>query len=218
MTGAAKGMAASTAGFLSRRGLLASAGGGAATTWAVRPVEGPCVGSIGEADRPASYEELYRLHHARVVRLCRLLLRDAAEAEDTAQEVFTTLFRVHATETRAMAWGPWLTRVAVNACHHRHRSRRWTWWRLGGEELDESRTADGAASPEDDAVSAEDRRRLQAAFLRLSQRQREIFVLRHVEGWSTQEVADGLGVSAGTVKLHLFRANRAFRKALGDRS
>ena len=176
------------------------------------------MGSVGEAGRPVGYEELYRLHHARIVRLCRLLLRDETEAEDVAQEVFATLFRVHATETREMVWGAWLTRVAVNACHHQRRSRWWTWWRVGGEELDESHVPGGLVSPEEAAISGEDRRRLQAAFLRLSQRQREIFVLRHVEGWSTQEVADGLGVSAGTVKLHLFRANRAFRKALGERS
>ena len=41
-------------------------------------------------------------------------------------------------------------------------------------------------------------------------------MLRHVEGWSTQEVADALGVETGSVKRHLFRAVRRLRVSLGE--
>jgi RNA polymerase sigma-70 factor (ECF subfamily) len=47
----------------------------------------------------------------------------------------------------------------------------------------------------------------------LSARQREVFVLREIEGWSTEEVASTLGVSDGTVKRHLFRALLHLRRA-----
>ena len=55
-------------------------------------------------------------------------------------------------------------------------------------------------------------------FEQLAPRQREVFVLRHVEGWSTREVADAIGVETGSVKRHLFRAIRHLRTALGEES
>ena len=73
-------------------------------------------------DAQAPYEQLYQLHYPRVVRLCRVLLADAHEADDVAQEVFLRLWQALQTETRAVAWPPWLTRVTVNACRDRRRS------------------------------------------------------------------------------------------------
>lgn len=162
------------------------------------------------------YRELYRTHHARVYRLCRLLLADADEAEDVAQEVFMALLKEWQAPERPMVWGAWLTRVAVNACHRRRRSRWWQWRRATPEEFEEADFPSPRATPESDAVDGETRRRLLDVYRRLSQRQREVFVLRHVEGWASQDVAVTLGLSDGTVKRHLFRATQAFRKAMRE--
>jgi RNA polymerase sigma factor (sigma-70 family) len=78
---------------------------------------------VGEEQ--ARYDELYRAHHARIVRLCRLLLKDAQEAEEAAQEVFLKLVQASKVQNPSSAWAAWLTRVAVNACRDRQRS----WWR-----------------------------------------------------------------------------------------
>jgi RNA polymerase sigma-70 factor (ECF subfamily) len=162
------------------------------------------------------YDGLYRLHGARVRRLCRLLLLDADEADDVTQEVFLKLFREHRDGGRTIAWGPWLTRVAVNACRDRRRSRWWRWWRAAGDEIDVEGLPGRRPSPEDEAVSAEQRAHIWRAFEHLPLRQREVFALRHVDGWSTEETADFLGVDAGTVKQHLFRAIRRLRGALQE--
>src|SRR5262245_47872583 len=61
------------------------------------------------ADDPADYEQLYAKHHARVLRLCRLLLSDPHEADDVTQDVFLKLFHTHRLDDRTIAWGPWLT-------------------------------------------------------------------------------------------------------------
>jgi RNA polymerase sigma-70 factor, ECF subfamily len=171
-------------------------------------------------DEQASYEQLYLLHYRRVVRLCRLLLADSHEAEDVAQEVFVKLLQASKTETRAMAWEPWLTRVTVNACRDRRRSGWWKRWRAP------SHTAEADAlsvleypspgpTPEEEALSRETRGRIWRAFRELPSRQQEVFVLRYLEGWSTDAVADALGLSAGTVKQHLFRAVHRLRAVLG---
>jgi RNA polymerase sigma-70 factor (ECF subfamily) len=62
-------------------------------------------------------------------------------------------------------------------------------------------------------VARETRQRIWRAFRELSDRQREVFVLRHLEGWSTEGVASALGIRAGSVKRHLFRAIRHLRAA-----
>jgi RNA polymerase sigma factor (sigma-70 family) len=128
----------------------------------------------------AHYEQLYRLHYPRVMRLCRLLLADAHEAEDVAQEVFIKLWQASQTETRAMAWEPWLTRVTVNACRDRRRSGWWKWWRAPRH------TADGAfpavldcpswgPTPEEDALTREGAARIWKAFRELPARQASIW-------------------------------------------
>jgi RNA polymerase sigma-70 factor (ECF subfamily) len=177
--------------------------------------EDECVKAV--ADTPADYEQLYRAHHARVLRLCRLLLADRHEADDVTQEIFLRLFRTYATEDRAIRWGPWLTRVAVNACRDRRRSGWWKWWRVHHQEFVEADLPAGAPSPEQAALSNEVRRHVWRAFRELSARQQEVFVLRQLEGWSTDAVAETLGVSPGSIKRHLYRAVHHMRTALRGR-
>jgi len=172
--------------------------------------------AVAVANPHEEYEALYRQHGPRVRRLCRLVLLDADEAEDVAQEVFLKLLREHRDGNGSIAWGPWLTRVAVNACRDRRRSRWWGWWRASGEEPAVDSVAARRATPEDETLDAEHRARIWTAFRRLPLRQREVFALRHVEEWSTEDTARILGVETGTVKRHLFRAVRHLRGALGD--
>jgi RNA polymerase sigma-70 factor (ECF subfamily) len=169
---------------------------------------------------PARYEELYRLHYLRVVRLCRLLLADPHEAEDVAQEVFVKLLQASKTETRAMAWEPWLTRVTVNACRDRRRSGWWKWWRAPWHTADADVPSvldhpSPGPTPEEEALSREVRGRIWQVFRELPSRQQEVFALRYLEGWSTDAVAEALGLSVGSVKQHLFRAVHRLRAVIG---
>jgi RNA polymerase sigma-70 factor (ECF subfamily) len=169
------------------------------------------------ADDRSDYDELFRTHHARVVRLCRLLLSDPDEADDVTQEVFLKLFQACEPRDREIAWGPWLTRVAVNACRDRRRSGWWKWWRERHEEFVETKLPSATLSPEQQTLSDETRRGIWRCFRQLSARQQEVFALRQLEGWSTEEVAQTLGVSPGSVKRHLYRAVHHMRTALGGR-
>lgn len=171
-------------------------------------------------DEQDSYEQLFRLHYPRVMRLGRLLLADPHEAEDVAQEVFMKLLQALKTETRAMAWEPWLTRVTVNACRDRRRSGWRKWWGVPRHmaEVDAPSILDlpsHGPTPEEEALNQEVRRHIWQAFRKLPARQQEVFLLRYLEGWSTDAVADALGLSSGSVKQHLFRAVRRLRTVIG---
>ncbi len=164
----------------------------------------------------AECEALYREHAARVTRLARLLLDDGQEAQDVAQEVFLKLLRAYPVVDRPMRWGPWLAKVTVNACRDRRRSGWWRWWRGRHQPVEDVEIIDRAPSPEGAALDAETRERIGRVFRQLPARQREAVTLRYVEGCSTREVADALGVTTGSVKRHLFRAVQRLRAALGE--
>jgi RNA polymerase sigma-70 factor (ECF subfamily) len=175
------------------------------------------------ADEQTPYEQLYHEHYARVMRLCRLLLEDPHEAQDVAQDVFLKLLQAHHTETRTMAWGPWLTRVAVNACRDRRRSGWWKWWRAPralpqGDDIPAMARLGQGPTPEEEALSREVRERIWLAFRELPPRQQEIFVLRYLEGWAVGAIAEALELSAGSVKQHLFRAVHRLRRTIGGKS
>ena len=169
-------------------------------------------------DDEIPYEELYKAHYPRVKRLCRLLLRDSFEAEEVQQEVFLKMFRHYQTQNKPADWESWLTRVTVNACHDRRRSAWWKWRRSSNGEYRETEYQSVGRTPEQEVLGREELNRIWRSFRELSPRQQEVFALRHLEGWSTEEVAKILGLSSGSVKRHLFRAVCHLRKALGDHS
>ena len=188
----------------------------------------PLSGALRERDLVAScrtgdaeaFARLVQLHEAMVVNLAGRLLGNVEEARDVAQEVFVKLLQASKTETRPIAWEPWLTRVTLNACRDRRRSGWWKWRRAprpsaGAEDLSVLDHPSPEPTPEEEALSREARRRIWQAFRELPSRQQEVFALRYVEGWSTEAVADALGLNTGSVKQHLFRAVHRLRAVIG---
>ena len=170
---------------------------------------------VAERVAEPSYDELYAEHRARVTRLARTLLRDPHEAQEVEQEVFLKVFHQLQSGAPRMHWSGWIVRVTVNACRDRRRSGWWRLWRDASDELDEASLASAGRTPEEAALGDEVQRRIWQAFERLPARQREVFLLRQVEGFSTEETADLLGVQVGSVKRHLYRALLRLRAATG---
>jgi RNA polymerase sigma factor (sigma-70 family) len=163
-----------------------------------------------------SQDTLVAAHYGRLRRLCRLLLGDPQEAEDVVQDVFLKAHEAEQLGRPPLNWSGWLTRVAVNACRDRRRAGGWMRFRLRGTSLDDVSLVSETAGPSEALVSEETRRRIWAAFRELPRRQQEVFVLRYIDEQSTPDVAQTLGLSAGSVKRHLFRAVRHMRRTLGD--
>ena len=120
----------------------------------------------------------------------------------------------------------WFTRILVNVCLDRVRSRaRRNRWIVpaghgGGDsgpraELERRPTLD--PSPETTLLRAERRAELLAAVDRLPERQRAVVILSRFEGHANRDVAAMLDLSEATVRVHLFRAVRSLRRILGGR-
>src|SRR5579883_2115730 len=153
---------------------------------------------------PNNWEQVYREHHPRVSRLCHMMLSDAHEAEETAQEVFVKALEHYRGDGAPDNWAAWLTRVAANACHDRRRSGWWRWWFRRVDEFRETEHSGIGTDAERQTQRREQSRIIWSEFRRLPERQRQAFLLRYVEGYTTSQVAEMLEIDSGTVKRHLF--------------
>jgi len=158
----------------------------------------------------------------RIFLLCRRMLQDAEDADSATQDTFLKAWQaLKRPESKELDdAGKWLTRIAVNTCLDRLRSRRWQFWRKRPNPNEETTILGLACAPEPDA---EDRVfakqiviRLDRALDKLSLRQRAAFTLRHHEDRSLAEIAEILQLDIGTVKVHLFRAVEKLREELHD--
>jgi RNA polymerase sigma-70 factor (ECF subfamily) len=181
----------------------------------VAPSDGDLVRLMAEGDRDA-LAPLMERHYRRLYRVALAYVRNADDAQDVLQETFVKAFRHAARWNGSAEVGRWLTRIAVNQSIDRYRRERRR--RASIEPLEEGdhdeRVADADPSPERRVASAETVARIDAALRALPQRQRAVFVLRHYEDMSLEEIGRTLGLRLGTVKSSLHRAVHGLRQRL----
>lgn len=166
----------------------------------------------------ALFEILMRRHNERIYRAARAILRDDAEAEDVVQQAYVNAY-AHLRQFDGRArFATWLTRIAVNEALARAR-RRGRYQVFDEEKAGETQmTRPGSVSPERQAFAQELGSLLEAAVDSLPDGQREVFMLRDVEGLSTVETAACLNLSDDVVKTRLSRARAALRRKLFERA
>lgn len=155
----------------------------------------------------AAVTGLFLHHHRRLVGLAVLLVGDREAAEDVVQDAFESLYRHWGRLRDPQAAVTYLNRSVVNGSRSKLR-RRVT---ERGYLLPE---AGLVPSAESNGVDQGERRDLVAAVLELPRRQREVVVLRYFLDLSEAQIAEWLGVSAGSVKRHAFRATAALKKQM----
>lgn len=150
---------------------------------------------------------LYRAHHRDLVRLATLLVDDQGSAEEAVQDAYVALARRGAAGVDDP--GAYLRTAVLNNARSALRKRRVRRRHLRSVERDRSAPgADQAVLLDDDA------RRVLAALDQLSERQREVLVLRYWADLSEAEIAASLGISAGSVKTHAHRGTAALAQIL----
>jgi RNA polymerase sigma-70 factor (ECF subfamily) len=175
-------------------------------------VDRDLVEAAQNGDREA-YVDLIRVRSDRLFAVAQRILRDIDRAEDALQDTLVIAWRDLRGLRDPERFDAWLQRVLVHVCiAQASRDRR---LRSNLQVL----PYDGPAAP-DELLSIADRDLLERGFRRLQPDQRAILVLHHYLGFAPTEIANTLGIPAGTARSRLHNAHRAMRAALeaDDRS
>ncbi len=179
------------------------------------------VAVAGKATPVANFTGWMMSEQRRVFLICRRMLNDPDEADSTTQDVFFKAYKALQTQQECVDDPTrWVTRIAVNACLDKLRSKRWQFWRKRPEAEAEERilsmTPSSSPDAEDRVLAGEIGFRIEAALGKLSGRQRAVFMLRHYEDLRLEEIGTTLGLDVGTVKAHMARAVAKLRVELKD--
>jgi RNA polymerase sigma-70 factor (ECF subfamily) len=162
------------------------------------------------------FELLMRRYNQRLFRVARVVVDDDAEAEDVVQDAWVRAYEHLAGFRGEARLSTWLTRIALHEAWSRLRRRRRHVALLPDEES-AAPVADERPGPEQRAAARELRTALETAVAQLPPAARTAFLLRDVEGLSTEETAELLELSPGAVKVRLHRARARLRAEIDRR-
>ena len=171
------------------------------------------------AGETALFEVLMRRHNEQVYRAARAVLRDDREAEDVVQEAYVNAYAHLAQFDGRAKFSTWLTKIAVYEAFARAR-RRGRYELVEETALEKLMTLMTPASPPDPERMAFGRELgalIESAVDGLGDGYREVFMLRQVQGLSTAETAEALGVSEDVVKTRFSRARHTLQNDLLSR-
>ncbi|GAC1417241.1 MAG: RNA polymerase sigma factor RpoE [Acidobacteriaceae bacterium] len=181
-----------------------------------------------KAGSEQAFAQLIAQYHQPIYSLIVRSLQNPSDASDVTQEVFLKVFRSIRGFHGDASLRTWLYRIAV---HEASNQRRW-WTRhrrqevtidssMAGDDGDNEQLslaatlADRGSSPFDHAAQRQLRERVEAALREVPEAFRTVVVLREIEGFTYEEIAEILQTNLGTVKSRLTRGRAALRGLLG---
>lgn len=173
-----------------------------------------------KAGEVAAFEELVKRYDRNVFRIAQHITQNREDAEDVVQDAFLKAYSNLAQFQGQSKFYTWLVRIAVNEALMKLRRRRPERMVSLDEEVkteDDSlprEVADWSPNPEQQYTQAELRDILTRTIQGLPASFRTVFVLRDVEGLSTEETAEALDLSVPAVKSRLLRARLQLRERL----
>jgi RNA polymerase sigma-70 factor (ECF subfamily) len=163
----------------------------------------------------AAFGDLVRRYQDRLYHSMFHICGTAEDAQDIVQDAFVHAFVKLQTFQRQSAFYTWLYRIALNQ-HLSQRRRRPPPLSLDQQRQFGGDPVDGQARPTAPLEQRDRIARVHAALLELSQEYRQVLVLREMEGWSYETIAEVLDLPIGTVRSRLHRARSELRALLQD--
>jgi RNA polymerase sigma-70 factor (ECF subfamily) len=188
-------------------GLAEADAGVASTGWSEDEM---LVAAIRRGDRAAE-ERLYRRHAGAILSLATRLLHSREDAMDVMQDAFVTAFESLADLREPAAFRPWLQRVTVRLVHRRFRRRKLLQL-LGLLDGGDGVALDALADPSTSPEARAELRWLDQRLRTVSDHERAAWMLRHIEGFALDEVAEACGCSLATAKRRIAAADAAVRE------
>ena len=185
----------------------------------IYPDEASLIQGLKRGD-PEACACMIKQYAPRVYAIAIRMLNDPDDAEEVLQETFISACKnIHKFEERS-ALGTWLHRIATNAALMHLRKRKHREVSLDdpievqdGDDVYRE-VQDWSFAPDDHAMNSEVRDILEKAISELPETLRTVFILREIEGYSTEETARILGISVSAAKVRLHRARLKLRELL----
>jgi RNA polymerase sigma-70 factor (ECF subfamily) len=156
-----------------------------------------------------AYERLYAMHGARMKNLARNVLGNPSDAEDAVQEAFLKVQRSIASFRGQSSFVTWTYRILINTCYDARRSRLRK-REVANDDSEETPRHEPRAPGAHPAL----RMALERALAKLTQHQRDVFLLYEVEGFRHAEIAGMLEMTETASKNTLFQAKKNLRLML----
>ena len=175
-----------------------------------------------QAGKSEVFDKLAALYQKKIYALSFNLTRNAMDAEDVVQEVLLTLFKkIHTFQGRS-AFSSWVYRITVNTAYMKLRSKKKeksisleeVYPAFSGAGFQQEKIQDWSEHTESLLFANETRETIQKAVDLLPDKAEDVFLLRDVEGLSTEEVSEVLELTIPAVKSRLHRARLFLRKKL----
>jgi RNA polymerase sigma-70 factor (ECF subfamily) len=175
-----------------------------------------------QAGKSEVFDKLAALYQKKIYALSFNLTRNAMDAEDVVQEVLLTLFKkIHTFQGRS-AFSSWVYRITVNTAYMKLRSKKKEksisieelYPAFSGSGFQQEKIQDWSEHTESLLFTNETRETIQKAVDLLPDKEKVVFLLRDVEGLSTEEVSEVLELTIPAVKSRLHRARLFLRKKL----
>ncbi len=169
-----------------------------------------------------AFDRFVEIYQKKIYALAYNLTHNQMDAQDVTQEVFLTIFRKAHTFQGKSAFSSWVYRVALNAVYMKLRSKKKdksisvedAFPSFNGAGYHQEIIRDWSESAESLMFSNETKNVIQGAVDQLPEKEKIAFLLRDVEGLSTEEAAEALDLSVSAVKSRLHRARLILRKKL----
>jgi RNA polymerase sigma-70 factor (ECF subfamily) len=170
----------------------------------------------------AAYEQLVKRHQQRVSAVVGGILRRREDVEDVAQQVFIKAYFSLKRFDQRSAFSTWLYKITVNECWDYLRKKRVRPLVYEADLSEDQARQMGSfvtagKAPADSSERAAMRQQVERLLDQLSEEDRQMMVLKEVEGFSVEEVGEILGLNVNTVKVRLFRARARLVKSLRRR-
>jgi RNA polymerase sigma-70 factor, ECF subfamily len=175
---------------------------------------------LAVGDEADDVQEWMRVHRGRIFRYILFATRDEDVAESLTQDCFLRAHMARSSFRGDCSMATWLMRIAVNLVRDHQRSMKLRFWKrapmMDAAEMSD-RLPDLGRSTEHRLIAREQVASVWRAVQRLSERQRNIFLLRFVEELELPEIAEAMQLNLNTVKSHLYRALSAVKQQVGEK-
>jgi len=160
-----------------------------------------------------AFNRLVSRYQEKSTRLAFSMLRNWETAREISQNAFVKAYFGLKSFKRESKFGTWFFRILVNQARDEIRRRMRSKEQVMAEDV-LTVIPSLHASPSQEIIMEEERKRLEAAVANLPENEQKVFVMRYFNDFSLQEIAESLGIALGTVKASLFHATQKVRKAL----